>query len=81
MQKETFSPLAFVAALWKKDIQAIAATPASRASPTGMRQSSPRSCTSARGPSARRERTGFAARFDGWMGQVMAVALPTRFHV
>ena len=82
MQKEMFGPLAFVAALWRKDYQAIAAYARLKGVADGDAAGSGRDRP--RAHAARRrafERTGFAARVDGWMGQVMAVALPTRFHV
>ena len=81
MQKEMFGPLAFVAALWKKDHQAIAAYARLKGVADGDAAKLAEIVHERTRPVGAPERRGFAARLDGWMGQVMAVALPTRFHV
>ena len=81
MQKETFGPLTFVAALWRRDYAAIA----SYAHLSGVAPSDSRALAriveERTRPIGGRERTGAAAEIDALLGRVMARALPTRFQV
>jgi hypothetical protein len=81
MQKETFSPLTFVAALWRKDYAAIASYGHLSGVPVGDATALARIVEARTRPIGVSERTGFAARFDTVFGRLMAAALPTRFHV
>jgi hypothetical protein len=81
MQKEMFGPLTFVAALWKKDYEAVAAYARLKGVEEGDTGALAEIVRQRTRPVDAPERTGLAARLDALMGQVMAVALPTRFHV
>jgi hypothetical protein len=81
MQKETFSPLTFVAALWRRDYAAIASYGHLAGVPVGDAKVLERIVEERTRPIGVSERTGFAARFDIAFGRLMAAALPTRFHV
>ena len=81
MQKEMFGPLAFVAALWKKDYEAVAAYARLKGVEEGNTRTLVEIVRERTRPINAPERTGLAARIDDLTGQVMAFALPTRFHV
>jgi len=81
MQKEMFGPLTFVAALWRKDYKAVAAYARLKGIEEGDTEALAEVVRQRTRPVAAVERTGLGARIDALMGQVMAVALPTRFHV
>jgi hypothetical protein len=81
MQKEMFGPLAFVAALWRKDYLAVARYARLRGVEEGDNEELARIVEERTRPIGGAVRTGLAARIDGWMGRVMARALPTTFGV
>jgi hypothetical protein len=81
MQKEMFGPLTFVAALWRKDYKAVAAYARLKGIEEGDTEALAEVVRQRTRPVSAPERTGLGARIDALMGQVMAVALPTRFHV
>jgi hypothetical protein len=81
MQKEMFGPLTFVAALWRKDYKAVAAYARLKGIEEGNTEALADIVRQRTRPIEVSERTGLGARIDALMGQVMAVALPTRFHV
>jgi fatty acid desaturase len=81
MQKEMFGPLAFVAALWKKDYTAVATYARLRGVDEGNTQELAKIVEERTRPIGMPGRTGFAARIDTCVGRVMALALPTAFRV
>lgn len=81
MHKEMFGPLAFVAALWRKDYPAVAAYARLKGVEDGNTQALAEIVRERTRPIEAAERTGLAARIDDFMSRVMAAALPTRFHV
>ena len=83
MQKETFSPLTFVAALWRRDYAAIASYGHLAGVPAGDAKELARIVQERTRPIYDgTARIGFAARFDDTaFGRLMAAALPKRFHV
>jgi hypothetical protein len=80
MQKEVFGPLAFVAALWRRDFASVAAS-AKLARGTETREELARLVHERTRPMGAVERPGLAARIDAGMGRVMAYVLPTAFRV
>ena len=81
MQKEMFGPLSFVAALWRKDYEAVATYARLRGVEDGDTEALAEIVRQRTRPIGVPERTGVAARLDALMGQAMAAALPKRFHV
>lgn len=82
MHKETFSPLTFVAALWRKDYAAIASYGNLAGVPKDDKEALARVIEGRTRPVGDyAERAGLAARFDEVFSRAMAVALPTRFQV
>lgn len=80
-QKDMFSPLAFIAALWRKDYVTIAAMAHVKGIDAGDKAALEREIrerTSAIGLDAR---TGIAARIDDIWSRLMALAMPVRFQV
>lgn len=80
MQKEVFGPLAFVAALWRRDFVAVAAS-AKLAHGGESRDQLARLVHERTRPMGAPERTGGPARIDALMGRAMAYVLPTAFRV
>lgn len=81
VDKDAFGPLAFVAALWRKDYRAIAANAhlaGVDADDTATLEAivKERTCSLDAAP-----RAGLAAKVDSLLGAVMARALPKTFHV
>ncbi len=81
MHKEMFGPLAFVAALWRRDYQAVAAYARLKGVEDRNTDALSHIVRERTRPIGAAERTGLAARIDEVAGRVMALALPTRFHV
>ena len=81
MQKDMFGPLAFVAALWRKDYTAVATYARLRGVEEGDTAELAKIVEERTRPIGGPVRTGLAARIDGLVGHVMARALPTRFAV
>ncbi len=81
MHKEVFSPLTFVAALWRKDY----GTVASFAHLSGVVEDDTQKLAEIvkqrTRPIGGSERTGLASSIDALTGRVMAMALPTSFRV
>ncbi len=80
-QKETFAPLAFVAALWRKDYATLAAA----AHVSGMegldRAAIEAEIIGRTAPIGTPPRTGLAAAIDDRWSRLMALAMPVRFSV
>jgi fatty acid desaturase len=81
MQKEMFGPLAFVAALWRKDYLAVARYARLRGVEEGNDAELARIVAERTRPIDGPVRTGLSARIDGWVGRVMSHMLPTTFGV
>lgn len=81
MQKETFSPLTFVAALWRKDYAAIASYGNLGGLPKDDKEALARVVEERTRPIDGRERSGLPARIDIMFSRAMAFLLPTRFQV
>jgi hypothetical protein len=81
MQKEMFGPLRFVAALWRKDYEAVAAYAHLRGVEDGDTAALAEIVRQRTRPIDAPERAGPCARIDALMGRVMAAALPKRFYV
>lgn len=81
MDKDAFGPLTFVAALWRKDADAIARYGRIQGIAAGDQASLAELVRERTRPVGAEERTGLAARADAIMGQVMAVAMPKAFRV
>jgi Fatty acid desaturase len=81
MQKETFGPLAFVAALWRKDYAAIASYGHLGSVPKGDAKALARVIEERTRPLHGGLRIGLVARFDAVLSKLMAIALPSRFQV
>jgi hypothetical protein len=80
MQKEVFGPLAFVAALWRRDFASVAAS-AKLARGGESRGELARLVHERTRPIGGAVRTGMAARIDAVLGRAMALVLPTAFRV
>lgn len=81
MQKEVFSPLTFVAALWRKDYAAVARYARLGGVADEDTQQLARIVEERTRPIGGTERAGLAAQFDACLGRMMAAALPTSFKV
>jgi hypothetical protein len=81
MHKEVFSPLAFVAALWRKDYGTIAKYAHLGGVAEGDTQTLTEIVEQRTRPIAGTERSGLSARVDAVTGRMMAMALPTSFRV
>ncbi len=81
MDKDTFGPLTFVAALWRKDADAIAHYGQIHGIEAGDTASLAELVRERTRPVGVEERTGIMAQADALMGKVMAMALPKAFRV
>jgi hypothetical protein len=81
MQKEQFGPLAFIAALWRKDYLQIARHAHLRDIPEGNAEELARIVRDRARPLGAAERSGISADIDAIVSWVMAVALPKSFAV
>lgn len=81
MHKEIFGPLAFVAALWRRDYPAIASAARLRGIEPTDTDALARIVAERTRPIDGCERTGMAAQVDTWISRAMACALPTSFTV
>ena len=80
-QKETFAPLAFVAALWRKDYATLAAA-AHVSGMDGMDKAALEAEIIERtAPIGKPPRTGLTAAIDDRWSRLMALAMPVRFSV
>ena len=79
--KDTFGPLTFVAALWRKDADAIAHYGQIHGIEAGDTASLAELVRERTRPVGVEERTGIMAQADALMGKVMAMALPKAFRV
>lgn len=80
-QKDMFSPLAFVAALWRKDHATIAAMAHLRGIDALDREALEAEIAKRTQPIGIAPRTGFPARADEIWSRLMAIAMPVRFKV
>ncbi len=80
-QKDTFAPLAFVAALWRRDFQTIAAAAHVRGIDRRDLEGAAVELRRRTLPIGADVRTGFAARVDDRWSRLMALAMPVRFRV
>ncbi len=81
MDKDCFGPLAFVAALWRRDYAVIAANGHLGGIAAGDKAALEQVVMARTRPFYSAPRAGFAAKLDRVLGAVMARALPKSFHV
>lgn len=80
VDKDAFTPLAFVAALWRRDSQTIARVARIKGIDTTDRAALARLVDERTRPIGSPERRGLLATLDRHLGRAMAAALPTAVH-
>ena len=81
IEKEKFGPLAFMAALWRKDYAEIARYAHVHDVPEGNADELARALAERARPIGAPERTGLLADIDATVSRAMAAALPKSFAV
>lgn len=80
VDKDAFTPLAFVAALWRRDSETIARVARIKGIDTADKAALARLVDERTRPIGAAERRGLLAKLDRTLGRAMAAALPTAVH-